>query len=147
MSGAGMKHDGGKPRLSLIPGVALLEIAEVLEYGARKYAEGNWKQVRPLRRYLDAALRHLHAVADGEDLDPESGLPHLAHAGCSILFLLAFRALGEVDPPATGCLPPTPSPGDSSGHHRSTSPMMGNEALTEREETRGVGEPEGSTRR
>jgi hypothetical protein len=91
---AGLKLDAEKPRLSLIPGAALVEIALVLEYGARKYAVGNWRHVRPTRRYLDAALRHLHAAADGEETDPESGLSHLAHAACSLAFLLAFRAAG-----------------------------------------------------
>jgi hypothetical protein len=90
----GRKDDQGKAPLSLIPGVALTEIGKVLAFGANKYAPNGWKHVRPGHRYLDAALRHLHAFADGEDNDPESGLGHLAHAGCCVLFLIALRAAG-----------------------------------------------------
>jgi hypothetical protein len=36
-------------------------------------------------------MRHLHAFNDGEDKDPESGLSHLAHLGCCVMFLLEFE--------------------------------------------------------
>lgn len=87
----GVKHDAGKPRWSLLPWRALEPVVQVLEHGAAKYAVGNWKHVADAEaRYLDAAFRHLGAHADGERLDPESGLPHLAHAVTNVLFLLWF---------------------------------------------------------
>lgn len=87
----GRKDDAGKAQLRLLPWEALAEVAAVLEYGVKKYSEGNWKQVPDGRnRYLDAALRHLGALAAGQELDPESGLHHAAHAACSVLFLLHF---------------------------------------------------------
>lgn len=86
----GEKHDGGKPRMDLVPLEALEEVARVLDFGARKYAPDNWRHVRPFRsRYLAAALRHLAAYQGGQELDPETELPHLAHATCCLLFLLA----------------------------------------------------------
>lgn len=85
----GRKADSGKPRLSLLPWRAVSQIVDVLEFGAAKYEPNNWKHVPNARqRYFDAAMRHLLAWWDGERLDTESGLPHLAHAGCCILFLL-----------------------------------------------------------
>jgi hypothetical protein len=36
-------------------------------------------------------MRHIMAFNDGEDKDPESGLSHLAHAACCIMFLLEFE--------------------------------------------------------
>lgn len=84
----GRKDDEGKARLDLLPFAALEEVGRVLAYGARKYGEDSWRQVRPARRYLGAALRHLSAWARGEEVDIESGLPHLAHAACSVLFLI-----------------------------------------------------------
>ena len=42
----------------------------------------------PISRYFSAAQRHLLAWNDGEDNDPESGLPHLAHASCNLMFML-----------------------------------------------------------
>lgn len=87
----GVKHDAGKPRWSLLPWRALAQVVDVLEYGAQKYAVGNWKAVPDAEaRYFDAAMRHLIARAQGERLDPESGLPHLAHACANMLFLLWF---------------------------------------------------------
>lgn len=88
----GLKLDGGKPRLSLLPWRAIAKVVDVLEYGARKYAVDNWQKVpEPRRRYFDAAQRHLVSWWDGEANDEESGLPHLAHAACCVLFLLAFE--------------------------------------------------------
>jgi len=72
-------------------------VAGVLAYGARKYAPHNWAKVPNARqRYYDAAMRHLHAWWEGESCDPESGHPHLAHASCCCLFLLALQARGEL---------------------------------------------------
>lgn len=86
----GIKHDTSKPRFSLVPLNALRFIVDVLEYGAKKYSPDNWREVPDARtRYFDAAMRHLLLWRSGEANDSESGLPHLAHAGCCILFLLA----------------------------------------------------------
>jgi hypothetical protein len=85
----GRKDDAGKPRFDLMPAVAELKIAEVLEYGARKYAPDNWRKVdNPEARYLAAALRHINAWRKGERRDPESGLSHLAHAATSLMFVM-----------------------------------------------------------
>jgi hypothetical protein len=85
----GRKDDTGKPRFDLMPAAAELKIAEVLEYGARKYAPDNWRKVEnPESRYLAAALRHINAWRRGESRDPESGLSHLAHAATSLMFVM-----------------------------------------------------------
>lgn len=83
------KYDTGKEPISLIPPRAIRDIAAVLGYGAQKYAPNNWQKVDVRSRYLNAAMRHLLAYAEGEDIDKESGLQHLAHAAASICFLLA----------------------------------------------------------
>lgn len=74
--------------MSLLDRYALEQIANVLAFGAKKYAKHNWRKGLEYSRLLDAALRHLLAFADGEDNDPESGLSHIAHAGCCVMFLL-----------------------------------------------------------
>lgn len=86
----GIKHDQGKAPLSLIDRHAMEEIGNVLAFGANKYAAHNWRGGLAYSRLLDAAIRHLYAFADGEDIDPESGLSHIAHAGCCIVFLLGM---------------------------------------------------------
>lgn len=93
----GRKDDAGKARWTLLPWKPLERIVQVLEFGAKKYAregqpgEDNWQKVEnPQERYTNAALRHLVARMNGEKNDPETGLPHLAHLGCCVLFLLWF---------------------------------------------------------
>lgn len=85
----GRKDDAGKLRWSLLPLRAMKSVVEVLEYGARKYSEGGWKSVSR-QRYVEAAFRHVVAIADGAKLDEESGLPHAAHAVCCLLFIIHF---------------------------------------------------------
>lgn len=87
---AGIKHDAGKPSLSLIDKTALVELARVLDFGAKKYAAHNWRGGIKWSRILDSAMRHLQAFNDGEDLDPETGLSHVAHAMCNCMFLLNY---------------------------------------------------------
>jgi hypothetical protein len=88
---SGVKYDGGKLRYSLLPVGTVAEVVQVLEFGARKYAPDNWKHVPDARtRYYDASMRHIDAWWNGERLDPETNLPHLAHAVCCLLFLMWF---------------------------------------------------------
>lgn len=90
---AGTKHDAGKSRPALIPGVALIAIGDVLAFGAAKYCANGWQSVPDAKsRYADALLRHLAAWLDGERVDPENGLPHLAHVACNACFLIWFEA-------------------------------------------------------
>jgi hypothetical protein len=86
----GVKLDSEKLRMDLIPASAIESLAEVLTYGAKKYADRNWEKGIKWGRVYAATLRHLLAWWRGENLDPESGLPHLAHAMCNIAFLLEF---------------------------------------------------------
>lgn len=90
----GLKHDGEKPRMELLPTLPLLEISKVMGFGAKKYSAHNWRGGMEQSRLIGAALRHLTAYNDGEDIDPESGLPHLAHLGCCVLFMLEQHLRG-----------------------------------------------------
>lgn len=87
---SGTKHDDGKANLALLPPEALFAIAEVLTFGAKKYSPDNWRGGFPYRRVVSALLRHLYAWLRGEDNDPETGLSHMAHVGCNVMFLLTF---------------------------------------------------------
>lgn len=92
----GKKYDGEKPRMYLLPPKAITEVAKVLTFGASKYDEDNWKKLDNLqKRYTGAALRHIFAHMDGEELDPETGLDHLAHAMCCLLFKLEAKLDGK----------------------------------------------------
>lgn len=92
----GTKNDTGKLRWDLVP-PEFEEVVKILTFGANKYADRNWEKGISYGRLFAAAMRHLWAFARGEKLDDESGLPHLAHACCDIMFLLTYerRMMGK----------------------------------------------------
>lgn len=84
------KDDKDKLQYSLLPPNELAEIVKVLMYGANHYGKDNWKLCKDTSRYVDALYRHLEAYRNGEKLDKESNLHHLAHLACNAIFLLYF---------------------------------------------------------
>lgn len=91
---------GRKPEAySLVPIKPLASVARVYEYGSRKYAPHNWLKGYPWSWATDALFRHIEAWRGGERLDPETGLPHLAHAVFHLFSLMEFeeRGIGEDD--------------------------------------------------
>ncbi len=84
----GVKHDQGKPDLSMISQLLMESVAEVRVFGAKKYSRNNWRKGFKYTRSIAAALRHIMAFNEGQDLDPESGLSHIAHAVCCLEHLL-----------------------------------------------------------
>lgn len=93
----GRKDDSNKPRYSLLPTGTINQVVQVLEYGASdKYEVDNWQKIPDARRrFYDAAMRHIDAWWNGEKIDEESKLPHLAHAICCLLFLMWFDNKGD----------------------------------------------------
>lgn len=85
-----VKDDKGKLRMDLLPVRSLAQVAQVYTYGAEKYAPNNWRKGMAWSRIYAAILRHLFRFWVGEDLDSESGLPHLAHAAFGVLTLLDY---------------------------------------------------------
>lgn len=94
----GMKYDQDKPQYGLIPPKALRAMVDVMTFGAKKYGPDNWRLVPDAeRRYFDAAERHIWAFKEGELIDPESNLPHLAHAMCCLFMLHEHVLLRDED--------------------------------------------------
>ena len=88
----GRKDDKEKNRLDLVEPEFIEGIGEVLTFGANKYEPNNWQKVEDAEnRYYAAALRHLIAWRKGEKIDPESGLSHLDHVACNVMFLKHFE--------------------------------------------------------
>lgn len=94
ITGEGYKGSMDDPRkvpITLIPPQFIGGVADVLKFGAKKYARGQWMLGMSFSEVLDAANRHLLALARGEELDPDSGLPHEYHVGCCMAFLSWYK--------------------------------------------------------
>lgn len=87
VSTGGTKYDADKVRVDLLDPIALEALAAVLTFGAKKYAAHNWRGGISYSRLLGGLFRHGFAVLRGEDIDSESGLPHIDHLGCCWMFL------------------------------------------------------------
>lgn len=111
--GPGRKDDSGKARVDLIPDGYLRAVGQVLLFGAKRYGANNWQNVDDgQRRYWAAARRHMLSVKGGSFVDIESGLPHLAHVGCCLAFLMSMitghdpvRPGGDLDAPRLDLIP------------------------------------------
>lgn len=106
-----LRYNSGKPRLSFFPSSfwdvlmfhrkddlnedMIFDIAKVLDFGAAKYTKDNWRTSGSWCKCADSGLRHLLAYIQGEVYDQESGLPHLAHFGCNLVFLIEFQRSGS----------------------------------------------------
>jgi hypothetical protein len=81
------KFDQGKEKFTMIPQLALKEVAKVFTHGAEKYGEFNYSGKGDVLRYIDALHRHTNQYLTGEDID-ESGAHHLACVAANALMAL-----------------------------------------------------------
>ena len=88
-------NDVGKARLDLLDADAMYALGNVLLFGEQKYGATNWRKGMAWSKLVGSALRHIFARMRGERLDAESGLPHLAHAMCCLMFLLSYETHGN----------------------------------------------------
>lgn len=94
-----------KPQLHLIPAGPLVKIAAAMSEGAGKYGAYNWREKKiAVTAYISAALRHLLAYQDGEDIDPLSGLHHIDKTIAGLFVLRDGMLTGNAtdDRPTTG---------------------------------------------
>jgi len=65
-------------------------------FGSKKYSPDNWKKIEGWdRRYFNAAMRHMSAWKQGEKVDSETGITHMAHAACCLLFIISKELENE----------------------------------------------------
>lgn len=99
-SDKGLRFNAGKPPVSMMLEAknAVNGCSEVLQFGASKYARGNWHKGLKHTEIVDSMLRHISSYLAGEDNDEESKLPHVDHILCNALFLAEmFRTHPELD--------------------------------------------------
>lgn len=84
------RYNEGKLRWALVDFKALEELVRVLEMGAEKYGDDNWKLGLPYTQVCESAMRHLLAFLSGENTDKESGRSHLAHVMANMMFLQSY---------------------------------------------------------
>jgi len=96
---AGYRDDTDKPRVDLIPGDAMIEIAKVYTFGAKKYSDRNWEKGMHWSRMIGSLLRHTFKFMMGENIDEESGLLHSSMIAWNAIGLLTYqlRGIGEDD--------------------------------------------------
>jgi hypothetical protein len=92
--------ESGKSRVDQIPPRALMAVGQVMGYGAKKYGEWNWAQYQndwSWGQLIGSTLRHILAWMSREDIDRESGHPHLVHAACNLLMLIELIETGNTN--------------------------------------------------
>ena len=86
-----------KVDLSLNPPSAIIYMALGFVDGGKKYGPFNWRNDKVAASvYIAALKRHLLAWIDGEDNDPKSGKPHLAHMLANIAILVDAVETGNL---------------------------------------------------
>ena len=88
--GSGARYNEGKPDYSMIPLCTMEDEIKVWMYGAKKYAAWNWCKGMDWNVPFACMMRHMAAWQRGEENDPETGLPHLAHAMCNLRMLTLY---------------------------------------------------------
>lgn len=93
------KLDDGKMRISIVPLQIVSDIAEVREYGIKKYNDpDNWKRVE-IERYANALFRHFAAFLHAPgSVDAESGIEHYKHMACNMAFICELMKEKGVEP-------------------------------------------------
>lgn len=86
-----------KVPIAWLPPASIIYEALAFKEGGKKYGPYNWREKKvESMTYLHALMRHYMSYLDGEDIDPESGLPHIGHMKACLGIL--------ADATETGCL-------------------------------------------
>jgi hypothetical protein len=95
MSDAKAKHfSSGKLGIDQIPLEVIAEVGLVYTYGEGKYGRDNWLKGTDWSEFAGSLFRHYTKFMLGEDIDPETGLPHLAHLIWNAIAIETFRLRG-----------------------------------------------------
>jgi hypothetical protein len=95
VDGGGLRYNAGKAPMEYIPLHLLADTARVLYLVTTRpensYPPFNWARGMQWLKPYACLIRHMFAWYRGQDRDPDTGLPHLAHAMCNLLFLIHYE--------------------------------------------------------
>lgn len=77
-------------RYDLLPPYPLELLAQHYGKGAQKYEDRNWEKGYKWSLSFAAMMRHAWAFWRGEDIDPETGMPHLIAVAWHAFAMLQF---------------------------------------------------------
>jgi hypothetical protein len=84
--------------MSAVPANVLAELGVAMLEGAAKYGRHNYRAVGVRASvYYDAALRHLFAWWEGEDIDPDSGVSHITKMLSTLVVLRDAMLNGKLE--------------------------------------------------
>lgn len=85
-----------KVPFSTVPSPVIAEVGLAMLEGALKYGRHNYRAIGARTSvYYDACLRHLSAYWEGQDIDPDSGLPHIIKAIACLVVLRDSQLMGN----------------------------------------------------
>jgi hypothetical protein len=90
VSSTGGEKGVKEERFDLLPWEAIGKVARHYAKGAEKYEAHNWRRGYEWSKSYAALMRHLTAFWSGEDIDEETGSPHMAAVVFHALALLTF---------------------------------------------------------
>lgn len=85
-----LHYNEDKSKHELISAYSMECLAQVLTYGCKKYGPNNWRRGLMWSELIGSMERHMNRFKLGEDVDKESGLPHLSHLIANATFLLEY---------------------------------------------------------
>lgn len=107
ISSTGAEKGTKLQRYGLVPPYPLMKLAEHYGRGAHKYADHNWRKGYEWSKSYDALVRHLQQFWDGEDIDEETGSPHMVAVAWHAFTLVQFmKDFPEFDDRFKQLMPP-----------------------------------------
>lgn len=94
---SGLRYDEDKPRVDLIPPEVIFALGDALSAGAKKYAERNWERGMDWSKVFGPLIRHSFKFWRGEEIDEETGIPHVDLILINAAFLSTYyhRGIGK----------------------------------------------------
>jgi hypothetical protein len=88
-----LRYNEGKLRYDLLDPYAIQELVRVFTFGAKKYADHNWKKGMKWSKILASLKRHIAEFEMGTEIDPESKCHHMALAAWNALALVTYSQI------------------------------------------------------